>query len=99
MNDVHRRLIEEKIKKLCNGCETLFDEDIPSTRTEIIDEQIDNLTGLVIKTKVEICYNCTYFRDANNSHFEEVAGECTFGCARPQTPNGYCKVFKNWRKG
>ena len=86
MNDVQRKLLEEKIRKICKDCDTIF------------DEKLNQIPDFVVKKDVEIYYNCTYFTPASISQILGVDGECCFGCTRPQTPNGYCKAFKKWYK-
>jgi len=95
MNDVQRKLLEDKVKWTCNDCKTVFEGDDEFYEAE---EKIAKVIGFKLRNDLEICWNCTYFRDPINSQFQEVAGECTFGCARPELPIGSCKAFKSNRR-
>lgn len=79
MNDVQRKLLENKVKNLC--------KDLNNT-------EIDELTGFMTKPNLKICATCVYFLAAEVSPFDDFIAACVFGCVRPQTPIGYCKAFK-----
>ena len=70
MNDVQRKILEEKIKTLCNNCETVFDEQLGV----FIENKIDEITGFVLRRDQRLCWNCRYFVTPHDSQFQEVAG-------------------------
>ena len=108
MNNIQRKLLEDKIKKICQNKVTIFDaspadstaEDADEDFSEFFMEEIDKLLCPTPVRNVKICVLCQFFLssyDANRyfGDIMEVTGACTFGCIRPQCPTEYCKAFKS----
>ena len=74
MNDIQRKLLEDKIKKLCKNCETIFDEKLGDPQPGI-EEQIDKITGFATRRDLKLCSTCVYFLNADESQFEEIVGD------------------------
>lgn len=106
MNDVQRKLLDDKIKELCQYKTTIFDaspedsiaDDADEDNSEMYQKQIEDILRPKPVRNVKICVLCRFFLSPHEvpEYFKEVevAGACTFGCVRPQCPTECCKAFK-----